>query len=183
MHQWGANPTADWYPWLQQALVAKGFTVVVPEMPEADAPKIAAWVTALAQAIRTPDENTLLVGHSVGCQTIWRYLETVPAGQKVGGVVCVAGWLTLKNLSEEEQPVARPWLETPINFQSVKQHTSNITAVFSDDDPWVPVDNQAAFEKNLGAKTLLLSGRGHFSADQGITQVPEVLDAILELAG
>lgn len=182
VHQWGASPKADWYPWLEEKLRRKGFSVHVPEMPEADTPKITTWVTALTKAVGVPDEQTFFVGHSVGCQTIWRYLEQLPADKKVGGVVCVAGWLTLKNISGEEMQVIKPWLETPIDLKAVKQRASKTTAIFSDNDPWVPLNNQAALAKNLGAKTILLSQRKHFSAEEGITEIPEAFQAVLKQA-
>ncbi len=89
VHGWGGNPQEGWFPWLRGALEGKGFSVQVPEMPDTMHPRIDAWVAALGECIGQPDEELFLVGHSVGCQTILRYLPTAShavAGRTVGGV-------------------------------------------------------------------------------------------------
>ena len=121
IHGWDGSPEEDWYPWLKQELEKKGFQVTVPAMPETNAPKIETWVTHLVRAVGQVDENTFLVGHSIGCQTILRYLEQLPMGQRVGGVVLVAGWVHRLNgdLSPEELIIAKPWIETPLDLDIV----------------------------------------------------------------
>ncbi len=149
-------------------------------MPESSEPKIETWVAHLAKVVGEVDENTFLIGHSIGCQTILRFLESLPIDKKVGGSIFVAGWVTLMNLrTDEEKEIARPWLETPIDFEKVKQHTKKFLAIFSDDDDCVPLNNQKMFEQKLGARTILEHNRGHFSGGDGVTELPSVLEAIL----
>ncbi|MEK7531450.1 MAG: alpha/beta hydrolase, partial [Patescibacteria group bacterium] len=88
-----------WFPWLKTELEKNGFQVHVPAMPESAEPKIEAWVSHLSKIVGDVDKNTYFVGHSIGCQTILRYLETLPADKKVGGATFVAGWFTLMNLA------------------------------------------------------------------------------------
>lgn len=122
----------------------------------------------------------VLVGHSIGCQTILRYLEGLPRDEKVGGAVFVAGWFTLKNLAKEEKEVAKPWLETSIDFAKVKHHTRKFVAIFSDNDDVVPLNNKVMFEHRLGAKTTLEHQKGHFSGSDNIKQLPSALKAVLQ---
>jgi uncharacterized protein len=180
IHRWSGSPAADWYPWLKVELEKRGFEVHVPEMPDADHPKIETWVPFLAKQIGKLDEDTFLVGHSVGCQTILRFLES--AKEKVGGCVFVGGWLPLKNLTADEKSVAKPWLETPINFEKVRKATKNSTAIFSDNDPYVPLNNMKLFEQNLGAKIVLESKKGHFTDEEGVKELPVVMNELLKLA-
>ena len=44
--------------------------------------------------------------------------------------------------TDEEKEIAKPWLETPIDFAKVKQHTKKFFAVFSDNDDVVPQENK-----------------------------------------
>ena len=41
-------------------------------------PRIQKWVSKLAQTVGDADKQTYFVGHSMGCQTIVRYLEKLP---------------------------------------------------------------------------------------------------------
>lgn len=83
--------------------------------------------------------------------------------------------------TDEEKEIAKPWLETPFDFEKIKQHTKNFFAVFSDDDPDAPLENQTLFEQRLRAKTSFEHGKGHFSRGDGIKELPAVLEAILIL--
>ena len=90
IHGWEGYPEEGWFPWLKRELEAKGFEVKVPQMPDADNPRIQNWVPAIAEIVGKPDKNTYFVGHSVGCQAITRYIESLPEKSKVGGVIFVS---------------------------------------------------------------------------------------------
>ena len=151
----------------------------MPVMPNTDEPKIKEWVPYLAELVGEPDENTYLVGHSIGCQTILRYLESID--RKVGGAVFVAGWFVLSDLeTEEEKRIRKPWIETPVDFVKIKQNAPKVVAIFSKDDDVVPFEeNKNKFEKELSAKIIIENGKGHFSGSDGVTELPSVLEAIL----
>lgn len=178
VHGWGGYPEEGWFPWLKKTLEKQGFEVYVPEMPETNNPTIDAWVSHLSSDVGDADENTILVGHSIGCQTILRYLEQLKDGQKIGGAVFVAGWFTLMNLNEEEKTIAEPWIMTPVDFEKIKAHCKKFIAIFSDDDPDVPLENKEKFMR-LGAKTIVEHAKGHFRGDDGITELPVVLELVL----
>jgi predicted alpha/beta hydrolase family esterase len=177
VHGWSDNPEGSWFPWLKRKLEEKGMKVEVPAMPDTDIPKIDAWVKKLEETVGNPDKDTFLVGHSIGCQAIMRYLEKTNA--KVGGILFVAGWFTLKGLGNDEQIVAKPWLETPINTDKVK--TNKIIVILCDDDPYVPVSNAETFKKRLNAEIIMQTGKGHFSGEDGVTELPEALEAVLRM--
>lgn len=182
VHGWDGYPEEGWFPWLKKELEAKGCRVEVPAMPEPAAPKIEAWVSHLAKVAGEVDENTFFVGHSIGCQTILRYLESLPEHKKIGGAIFVAGWFTLMDpKTNEEKEIAKPWLETPIDFIKIKHHTVNFFAIFSDNDEFVPLSDKGLFEQKLGAKTAIEHNKGHFSGSDGIKELPIVLEKILLL--
>ncbi len=165
IHGWGGNPEEGWFPWLKKELEAKGFTVTVPAMPNTDEPKIETWVPFLKEQIGKADENTYLVGHSMGCQTIMRYLEGL-ADEKIGGIVFAAGFFNLKNENledDEERAIAKPWLETPIDTNKILTHVDKITAVFSDNDDWVPLSDSEIFKERLKAKIIIEHNKSHSS--------------------
>ena len=106
-----------------------------------------------------------------------RYLEK--AKGKVAGAVLVAGFVG--NLGEDFS-VLENFLSTPLHFARVRGNCKKIVAIFSDNDPYVPLSQVRSFEEKLFAKTLVLHARGHFSSSDGTTKLPEALEAVLQIS-
>lgn len=186
VHGWDGHPQEGWFPWLAKELASKGFKVTVPQLPDAGSPRINKWIPALAKAVGEADANTYFVGHSMGCQAIARYLETLPKDSKVGGAVFVAGFFgQLTNLEDDDEvrSVADEWLKAPLNFEKIKAHLPKSVAIFSDDDSWVPLGNQIDFKEKLGSLIITEHAKGHFSGTRdGAKELAIARDNLLELA-
>ncbi len=183
VHGWDGYPEEGWFPWLKKELESRSFEVIVPPMPDPSNPKIEEWVPTLTEAVGTVDRDTYFVGHSMGCKTILKYLEGLPEDTKIGGAVFVAGWLKrLTNLEDAEiEEMGRLWLEASVDFEKVRTHLTNSVAIFSDDDPYVPLDNQDVFRDKLDSKIITQSGMGHFSGSTGTFELPIALEELLEI--
>ncbi len=184
IHGWSGYPEEGWFPWLKKELEKRNYKVEVPKMPSSDTPKINAWVNYLSKAVSKPDKDTYFVAHSIGCQTVLRYLQTIST--KVGGIVLVAPWMTLdENTYVEEgekgREIAKPWVETPIDFEKIKRTTNNFITIFSDNDPYVPLENSKTFKNKLNAKIIVEKNKGHFSGSDNIKELPIVLEELLKL--
>jgi len=184
VHGWTGNPNEGWFPWLKSELESKGFEVHSPSMPNTDAPEINAWVNHLSKIVGTPNEETYFLGHSIGCQTIMRYLANLPGDSKVGGTVFVAGFFNLiSEMDEEDKEIAKPWLETPIDTDKVKKICPKTIAIFSDNDPDVPLSDSELFKEKLGSKIKIEHNKGHFTGgDDGLTALSVALESILEIS-
>lgn len=171
------DANGDWRPWIKTELEKRGFEVCIPQMPDIDTPVMGAWVGKLSEVVGTPDSNTYFVGHSIGCQTILRYLETIDT--TVGGAVFVAGWFNLENLEDEETAeIAKPWIESPIDLEKVKSVLPNSTLIISDNDPFgCYEENKEKFSK-LGSKEIVISNGGHLTTEDGYAEFPLLLDEI-----
>lgn len=186
IHGWDGYPEEGWFPWLKKELEARGFAVFIPQLPKSEEPRINNWVPKLQEVVGVPDEQTYFVGHSMGCQTIARYLETLPEHTKVGGAVFVAGFFKrLTNLEDDDvtRSVSKEWLTTPLNLEKVKVHLKRSVAIFSDNDPYVPIDNKEDFVAKLGSKIIIEHDKGHFNGSTGTKELPSVLHAVIEIAG
>ncbi len=157
----------------------RGITVITPDMPNTNVPTIETWVPFLSNLVKDPYKDFYFVGHSIGCLTILQYLSALPEWKVVGGVVFVAGWTTLTNQNDKEKEIAKPWIETQIDWVNVASHSKAFVAIYSDDDPYVPVSNAQFFQEKLGAKLVLDSRRGHFTDEDDVTQLPIVLKELL----
>lgn len=170
VHCWGGNHSTNWYPWLRQELKGKGFEVLVPDMPNTESPTIDTWVNKLIEIVGTPDENTYFIGHSIGCQTILRYLEKIDT--EIGGAVFVAGWFNLENLEDKESAeTAKPWIGTPINLQKIREVLPKSILLISKDDPYGATEENIRRFNEFVTNTSLFERNGHFTE----TKEPEIL--------
>jgi len=145
-------------------------------MPHPDFPKEGEWVEKISETVGTPSEKDFFVGHSLGCIAILRYLETLPAASKVGGVVLVAG--VMKDIGI---PELQNFFAKPINWQKISKSCEKFVAINSDDDPYIPLEHANILRKELGAKVVVAHGMKHFSGSDGFTQVPIVLEELSSL--
>lgn len=73
-------------------------------------------------------------------------------------------------------------LEEFIDLQKVRSHLKKSVAIFSDNDPWVPLDNQDDFKEKLGSEIIIEHGMGHFNEGAGIKILPIVLQALIGIS-
>jgi predicted alpha/beta hydrolase family esterase len=188
--RWSGHASDDWYPWVREQLAPDpGVQVEVIELPNPDAPVIEQCVAALQSALGTRAEDlrsTLLVGHSVGCQALLRYLAELrtaesPAGADADGpsgpehLLCIAGWWTV----DEPWPSIRPWIDTSIALASLQANiTGGVTVLLSNDDPFTSDwrTNKATWEQRLDADVRVVQGGRHFNG----AQEPAVLELLRE---
>lgn len=181
IHGWGGSPEEPLLKWIKKQLENKNYEVSMPLMPDTDEPKITIWVNKIKETIKNPDENTYFIGHSIGCQAILRYLETL--NKKVGEIILIAPWMYLdeKTIEEEEEgsiKIIKPWIETPIKWNKAKECASNFVCIFSDNDPYVPVDNKELFEEKLNATIIIEHNKGHFDPSSNVNELGVIKDLI-----
>ena len=177
VHSWGDSTTGGWFPWLASEMNAQGWEVAIPALPNAKNPKQAEWLPFLKQIAGKVDKNTFMVGHSLGCVTILRYLESLSEKESIGGAVLVAGFdnpLKSKEL--------RNFFQEPINWQQIKTKCPKFVSIHSVDDPLVPIENSISFKNYLEAETIRVGGFLHFSGDDGIFSLPIVRQELLKIS-
>ena len=155
---------------------------MVPAFPETELPQQSRWIPYLAAQIGQLDDELFLIGHSVGCVAIMRYLETLPENQRVGGVVLVAGYTDDLKYKELEN-----FFQTPIDFEKIKSKSKNgFVAIHSDNDPYVDLKYADILKEKLGAEVIIKHTMGHFSgaieSEASCTELPDVIQAVEKLS-
>jgi len=87
----------------------------------------------------------------------------------------------MKTMAEEGEDgiaIAKPWMETSIDFAKVKKMISKTVAIFSDNDPFVPLTNQEIFKQNLDAEIIIEHAKGHFTEEDGVKDLFVILSKI-----
>jgi len=176
VHGWSGSPDQNWLPWLKSELEKQGNEVFVPEMPETDNPIIEKWVSHLQEVVGVVNGDTYFIGHSIGCQTILRYLETTDT--LIGGALFVAGWFNLENMeTDEEERIAKPWIETPIDIEKIKKVLPKSILLISSNDPYGALQENIEKFKTLGSEIIVLQNGEHITNEIE----PAVLEQFLKL--
>jgi serine hydrolase len=176
-YRWAGRPDTDFYSWLEAKLrePPQGFSSVrTLDMPNPSQPTIDAWVGALAAAMSpAPAPSTVLMGHSVGCQAVIRYLATLPPSHVIDGALLVAGWWDVDKPWES----LVPWVETPVDLARVRAAARRFVVLMSDNDPFTSdhARNRRLWEERLGAHVVLAPGARHFNNPRE----PAVLETLL----
>lgn len=186
IHGYLSYPEEAWLPWLKRELEEMGCMVVLPAMPQPDHPVIEEWIPFIESLVGQPDEATWLIGHSLGCQAVLRYLEILGGmGKSVGKTILVAGIFPTGMSKEEAIKAANghaalvPWFHQGIDPIKVKPAAGRCTVILSDNDPYIDLTQAAAtFRATLDPKIVIVRGGGHFNEDDQLTQLPEVLSAL-----
>lgn len=176
IHGYGGSPDDERFAEVLRELEEKGWDVMAPAMPATDHPRKDAWVRALRECISEPDAQTFLVGFSLGCITILRYLETLPNEQRVGGALLLAGFF--EDLGPDFTEL-RSFVDMPVDWDAVKSACPEFTVVHGDDDPLVPLPFAERLAKNLEVPLQVEHGVGHFNTAWGAKIVAELMESTL----
>ena len=178
-HCWGGHPEFIWYPYLKTKLKDAGFKVEIPMMPDTDHPVVQSWLPAFSKAVGEICEDDILIGHSVGCATVLRFLESLSGDQKVGGVVMVAGFLDDRGDSEISS-----FFKDEFNYENIRMRSSRIVSIHSDNDPSLKPDYfkySNVFLSKLKAKIIIIPDGGHFSIADNRFEFHEVVNEVINL--
>jgi predicted alpha/beta hydrolase family esterase len=145
-------------------------------MPNTDFPKADEWVAAIRKAVGTPDEDVYLVGHSLGCMAILRYLESLSGGEKIGGILFVSGFSRSIGISYMDDFFAEP-----LNYDLIASRVDKKIFFQSDDDPYVPMSEGKNLEEKLGGTLNILEGAGHVTQSSGFSAFTAGLEALREM--
>ena len=175
VHGWDGGSDRDWMPWTIAEFQKLGYEVICPDLPHTENPTIEDWVPFISKIVGIPDENTYFIGHSIGCQTIMRYLENIDSN--VGGAIFVAGWFDLENLEgPDAEAIAKPWLDTPIDTDKIRKNLGFTITILGDNDQWVPYEKtKNKFRKLLGSEVITMPNGGHITSDDGFGPFPQLV--------
>jgi len=176
IHCWGGSANYAWYPWVKAELEKQGYQVFVPGMPNTDEPQLSEWLPTLQGIIGEPDEELILIGHSLGTVTIMRYLETLSDTQRIKKAILAAAFTDQLGFRELEN-----FFETRLNLNGIKSKAKDgFIVVQSDDDPFVSEQYGTRLKEDLGAKLVIKHGAKHMSGavdgEEACTELPEVVE-------
>ncbi|MBM9464618.1 alpha/beta hydrolase [Aeromicrobium sp. YIM 150415] len=174
-HGYGATPHDHWFAWLAAQLRADGIPTTIPALPDPLAPDPHRWERTVRETLGVPDEQSIIIAHSLGCLTTLRYLRSLPAPWCLGTLVLVSGFVDrLPGLPELDA-----FIGDGCDVTGLSGHIGHLTVIRSDDDPLVPPALTDQLAGLLGTSAQVVPGAGHFLAADGITALPSAYDAVM----
>lgn len=174
IHGWGDDPTCGWMAWLVGQLESRGIEAVAPAMPSPRRPDFEEWLRVIAEVVGEIDEQTALIGHSLGCFMLLRFLERYKGEGRLGKLILIAGFV----LPADPEHHAR--FEPTPDFVRISARAKQIFCVYSDDDHVVVPSRSKALHDKLGGQLVLDAGKRHFAGLRGISELPNILNIVLD---
>lgn len=173
-HGYGATPADHWFAWLAEQLETDGISTTIPTLPHPLDPDPGQWEDDVRAALGDPDEHTIVIAHSLGCLPALRYLRSLPGSWRLRTLVLVSGFIDRLPVL----PELDGFIGEGCDVTGLRDHIGRIVIVRSDNDSIVPPAHTDRLAEQFGISAQVVPSGGHFLADEGVTELPAVRDAI-----
>lgn len=172
-------PEENWFPWLKGKLEQKGHKVFVPQFPSPPIvpAKISEWFDVLKNYEKEVNEETILIGHSLGGKFLLRVLEELE--HPVKAVFFVGTPIGISPIANNERDNA--FTGNDFDWEKIKSNVKNFIVFQSDNDPYVGLGNGEELAKNLGVELSFVPHAGHFNKIAGYLSFPQLLEKVEEI--
>lgn len=157
IHGWESNSKEHWFLEEKERLEKLGHIVTVPDMPDSFHPKQDAWVDVITNF--APDDNSILIGHSLGGVAALRYLEGNTEILK-----CILIATPIRKLIRKGYDFGsiESFLESDFNWERIKQNCKKFVVMNQTNDKSVPLQHGKDLAINVGGKLEIVEGENHF---------------------
>lgn len=169
-------PEENWFPWLKERLETMGHKVFVPQFPSPPVvpAKISEWFDALSGYEQHINENTIIIGHSLGGVFALRVLERLEHPIRAA---CFTGTpVGVKPILNYDRD--NSFSGFVFDWSAIRSKAENFVVFQSDDDPYVSLGNGEELAKKLGIELCFVTNAGHFNKKSGYTKFDELLEKV-----
>jgi predicted alpha/beta hydrolase family esterase len=155
LHGWNATPENHWFTKARDQWQKEGWQVEVPALPGNYFPQKEEWLKIIEKY--EPDENWILLGHSLGGVAILRYLEK--ASKKIKQAILIATPYDAMKFGALQN-----FFDGGFDWEKIKANCPKFDLVYQDEDLAVPVEHGQKYAQALGGKIHILPGYNHFQS-------------------
>ena len=168
----------SWFPWLKKKLKENGYKVYLPKFPTPENQSLYTWTEALEKTGMKFDEETILIGHSLGSAFILSVLE----GLSVSVKACffVSGFISLLGLLKFDVP-NESFIMKPMNWKKIRNNCKAFYVINSDNDPYVPLERGEELAQFLKVPLIVLKKAGHINTEAGYKEFEKLYEMIRKL--
>ncbi len=172
LHGYTGSPEANFFPWLRKELENTGAKVYCPVLPNTDDPIVMNQVEAVLKDIPF-NENTILIGHSLGGVVALKILEKL--SKPIKNTILIGSYIENRFLDEDFPAKAFDW---KFDFERIKKNAGNVSLLRDLKDISVPQDNTFKLHQKIGGQLFdYVAQKPHFCGEIE----PEVLGHCIDV--
>lgn len=175
VHGTGGNPNGNWFPWLKSELEKLGCRVFVPKFPTPENQSLPNWLDVFNGYEQYLDEDSIVVGHSIGPAFLLSVLEKL--NHPIKAAFFVAGFTGLLNNSRFDELI-KTFVTKSFNWITIKKNCNKFYVINSENDPYVPIEDGKTLAEKLGTELISLKNAGHINEEAGYKEFSFLLDKI-----
>lgn len=176
IHGTEGHPKENWFPWLKQELEKMECNVLVPQFPSPPIipVKIAEWFDVLNNYKQYVNEDTILIGHSLGGVFTLRILEKLD--HPVKAAIFVGTPIGVRPILNYDRD--NSFSGFSFDWESIITKAHYFEVFQSDNDPYVSMENGEQLAKNLNVALNFVPNAGHFNTKAGYTKFDLLLEKL-----
>lgn len=169
------SPEENWIPWLTSELQKQGYIVTAPKFPTPEGQNYDNWMGVAAPHLEAFNEETVLVGHSIGATFTLCILEELSI--QIAKTILVSGFIGLLD-NEDFDSINHTISNRDFDWDEIQENSSEFYILHGDNDPYVPVEKAMVLSAKLQTEPILIQNGGHLNADAGFTTFPKLLKVV-----
>lgn len=179
IHGTEGYPEENWFPWMKKELEQEGYNVFVPQFPSPPVipAKISEWFEVIKKYEQYINEDTILIGHSLGGIFVLRVLENLT--HPIKAAFFVGTPIGVKPIANYDRDSS--FSGFGFEWEKIKKNCQHFEVFQSDNDPYVGLENGEKLAKNLGVNLTFIPNAGHFNQTAGYTKFDRLLEKIKSL--
>lgn len=171
------HPQENWFPWLKRELESRGYEVTVPKFPTPLDQSLESWLRIIAKYEDKINEETVMIGHSLGAAFILDYLEQT--NKKIKAALLVAGFHML--IDNEFKELNKSFVGKEFDWDKIKKDCEKFVVIASDNDPYISLEINREMAQILDAELVVIHNGGHLNKKAGYDKFPELLELALKI--
>jgi len=170
-----ATPESNWFPWLKKEVETLGYEAIVPKFPTPLDQSLESWFRVLSQYENKINEETVLIGHSLGASFILSYLEKT--NKKIKAAFLVSAFH--KQLGSQYDELNKTFVDRQFNWEKIRQSCGRFFVFASDNDLYIPLEIGKEIADNLKTELSIVHDAGHINKESGYDTFPLLLECIM----
>lgn len=152
LHGWNASPDLHFFPKAKEKFEQMGYRVEIPALSGGYFPKLDRWLEVIKNL--KPDENWVLIGHSLGGVALLKYLET--AARPVRQTILLAVPFEAMDFEGIENFFAGGF-----DWEKIRANCPRFNLLYETDDPVVEKEHGQKYAQNLKGELTIVPGGMH----------------------